>query len=265
MTIDVAVPRVTRFSIGRVLRDSFVIFGRNILLFGGAALVVCLLSLFAPEAAGSNPDGRTDWMAYCLTTVLDVTISGLTEAAIVFATFQCLRGHRASTGDVAHGMRSAVPIVLASTIYDLPRQAMSIIEMIFPGQDVLTGVVAVGAMILTIVWWVYVPAIAIEGTGVLASFRRSAQLTKGRRWAIAGVYVVFTIGLVGPSMLIAATTGWSPASALSADPLTPFGAVGFAFQALTTAFFAVLVTVAYFYLRLEKEGAGVEDIVRVFD
>jgi len=81
-TIDVALPRITRFSIGRVLRDSFVIFGRNILLFSGAALVVRLLTLLAPAAATvAAPDGGTNWMAF-LATGLEFVISGLTEGSM---------------------------------------------------------------------------------------------------------------------------------------------------------------------------------------
>jgi hypothetical protein len=52
---------------------------------------------------------------------------------------------------------------------------------------------------------------------------------------------------------------------LTAGPLTAFGAVGFALYALISSFYSVVVAVAYFYLRMEKEGAGVEDIVTVFD
>jgi len=106
--------------------------------------------------------------------------------------------------------------------------------------------------------------IAVEGKGVFASFGRSAQLTKGRRWAIVGVFVLFTISVVVPLVVIALTTGPST-DELTAGQLTLVGAAGFVFYALTTAFYTVLVTVAYFYLRIEKEESGVEDVVRVFD
>lgn len=268
MMIDAALPRVARFSIGRVLRDSFVVFFRNILLFGGVALVVRLLSLFAPVAASfPDPNGSMNWVAFCLARGLDLVISGLTEAAIVFAAFQCLRGHRAGAGDVAHGMRSAVPIILAGVIYGIPLYASDVIEAMFPGQDLLAGTLTLAAVavaiVLAVIWWVYAPVIAIEGKGVFASLGRSAQLTKGRRWAVVGVYVVVMIAVVVPLIVIGSTTSLS--GALTASPLTLSGAIGFVFYALTTAFYTVLVTVAYFHLRIEKEGGGVEDIVRVFD
>ena len=273
MTIDVALPRVTRFSIGRVLRDSFVIFGRNILLFGGffggVALVMRLLSLFAPVAASfPDPDGGTNWVAFGLTRGLDFVIGGLTEAAVVFATFQCLRGHRATISDVARGLRLAVPIILAGVVYSIPQIASELIEQAIPETawfvDLVTLVLSVGSFVLMVMWLVYVPAIAIEEKGVFASLGRSAQLTKGRRWAIVGVFVVVMIAVFVPLLAIVSTTDLS-IDALTASPLTLFGAIGHVFYALTTAFFAVLVTVAYFYLRIEKEGSGVEDVVSVFD
>jgi hypothetical protein len=269
MTIDVALPRATRFSIGRVLRDSFVIFGRNILLFGGVALVVRLLSLFSPVAdAVPAPDGSTNWVAFCLAKGLDTVISGLTEAAIVFAAFQCLRGRRAGAGDIVHGLRSVGPIILAGLIYGVPLYASDVIDAMLPGEDLLVRalnlVVVVGALVLIVIWWIYVPAIAIEGKGVLASFGRSAQLTKRRRWAIVGVIVLATIAVFVPLIAIMAAADASIDS-LTASPLTPIGAVGYVFYALTTAFYTVLMTVAYFHLRIEKEGDGVEDIVTVFD
>jgi hypothetical protein len=269
MTIDVALPRATRFSIGRVIRESVGIFGRNILLFGGVALIVRLLSLLEPVTASFPDSGSgTNWVAFCLTRGLDLVISGLTEAAIVFAAFQCLRGHRATAVDVAHGMRSALPIVLAGMIYGIPLYASDVIEAMFPGQGLIvatwTLIVTVGAMVVAVMWWVYVPVIAIEGKGMFASFGRSAQLTKGRRWAIVGVFVLFTVTVVVPLVVIVLMTDVST-DELTAGPLTLLGAIGYVFYALTTAFFTVLVTVAYFYLRVEKEGGGVEDIVTVFD
>src|SRR4029450_8687602 len=136
MTIDVALRRATRFSIGRVLRDSLVTFGRNILLFGGVALVVRLLSLLEPLAASfPDSDGGTNWVAFCLEKGLDVVISGLTEAALVFATFQCFRRPPAGAGDVAHGLRSAVPIILAGVVYGIPLYGSDVVDALLPGED----------------------------------------------------------------------------------------------------------------------------------
>ena len=267
MTIDVALPRAARFSIGRVLRDTFAVFGRNILLFGGVALVVRLLSLFVPASLAES-GGGTNWMAFGLANGLDIVISGVIEAAIVFATFQSLRGHRASAGDVAHGLRSVVPIILAGVIYGVPLYASDVIDARFPGDELqvsaLKLAVVVGALVLIVIWWIYVPAIAIEGKSVLASFGRSMQLTKRRRWAIVGVLVLATIAILVPLAVIMVATGASVA-ALTAGPFTLIGAAVYVFYALTTVFYTVLMTVVYFHLRIEKEGSGVEDIVGVFD
>jgi hypothetical protein len=269
MSTDVAPPRVTRFSIGRVFRDSFGIFGRNIIIFGIAAMAARLVVLLAPPIGDLFPAGWASWRATWIYAGLDLVASGLTEAAIVFATFQCLRGHRATVAHVALGLRSAVPMIVAGTIYSIPLHFTDLVELVFEGEGILTialslaGVVL--AILLTVMWLVYTAAIAIEGKSVFASFGRSAELTRGRRWTIFGLFILVTIVMIAPAVVIAIATDWSPADALAEGPATAGGAIGYMYYALATAFYAVLIAVAYYYLRVEKEGVSVEDIVRVFD
>ena len=47
--------------------------------------------------------------------------------------------------------------------------------------------------------------------------------------------------------------------------LSLIGIAVFIISALIGAFDGVLVTVSYYYLRVEKEGAVAEDLVQVFD
>ena len=54
-------------------------------------------------------------------------------------------------------------------------------------------------------------------------------------------------------------------SLASIQSLTPVGVVIFIAAALVTAFDGVLITVSYYHLRVEKEGAIAEDLVQVFD
>ena len=56
--------------------------------------------------------------------------------------------------------------------------------------------VIVPGIILLLMWWVYIPAIVVEGKGIIGAFGRSRELTRGRRWHILGLAVivlVFTI------------------------------------------------------------------------
>jgi hypothetical protein len=56
MTVDVALPRPTRFSIGRALGDSIRIFARNVIWLAPVACATRAVVLLAPEPA---EDGST--------------------------------------------------------------------------------------------------------------------------------------------------------------------------------------------------------------
>ena len=109
-------------------------------------------------------------------------------------------------------------------------------------------------------WWVYVPAIVVEGKGIIEAFGRSRELTRGRRWHILGLLIIFVILMfvVGfhrkMVVLIIASQGGLAASIID-----------YVFNALLTAFTAVLAAVGYYYLRAEKEGIDVNEIARIFD
>jgi hypothetical protein len=124
---------------------------------------------------------------------------------------------------------------------------------------ITVGSLLVMAIALTIVVlvWVFVPASVVERAGPIACFRRSLALTKGRRWPIFGIVLILLIANVAASAI-------TKLLILNGAPLG--GAV---LNILVALFFmalsAVLSAVGYFYLRAEKEGVAVEDVVKVFD
>jgi hypothetical protein len=120
-------------------------------------------------------------------------------------------------------------------------------------------------LFLFVIWWVCAPVLLVDGGGILAALRRSAHLTKGRRWKIFGLLMLFGIMMAVPIIAVVLIAGVSATEALSGDPSTPAAFAGLIIIGLTTALHAVLVTVSYYHLRAEKEGLGVEEAARVFD
>ena len=117
-------------------------------------------------------------------------------------------------------------------------------------------------------WWVAIPVAVIERPGAIASLQRSAELTRGRRWQVFGLIICFFLALIGALLLFAVLllavlflvpganqTLLDQASALATWLLS----------ALFMAVQAVLTAVSYYYLRVAKEGVGIEDIAAVFD
>jgi hypothetical protein len=115
----------------------------------------------------------------------------------------------------------------------------------------------VPGVILLVMWWVFVPAIVIEGAGITGCFGRSRELTRGRRWSVFGLILIAYVGnwavekltqLVAPVLGLAGSTILSVIVSLA-----------------TLAFFGVMTSVGYFYLRAEKEGIAIGDMAAVFD
>ena len=258
-----AEPGSVQFSIGRVIGDSFGVLARNIVSFGILSLLIGLIGLvfglvFADtsqlEAAQNDPAQfeaamqQFNWWGFALTILVIIVVYFLTQAAIIYGTFQDLRGQKAGVGDcIARGLSSVVPVAVGSILLSLGIMIGSIF-LIVPG------------IILALMWWVYVPAIVVEGKGIIEAFGRSRELTRGRRWHILGLVVIliilmFVVGFIAQMVvMIIASQGGLAGSIIE-----------YLFNALVTAYTAVLAAVAYYYLRGEKEGVDVNEIARVFD
>jgi hypothetical protein len=252
-----AEPGSVEFSIGRVIGDSFGVFARNFVSFSILALLIGLINLAyalinieaSIEAATT---GQPDLAGSAIRGVLGMLVGSLTQAAIIFGTFQDLRGQKAGVGEcIARGLTAMLPVIVASILFSLA-MVIGLFLLIVPG------------VIILLMWWVYVPAIVVEGKGIFGSFGRSAELTKGRRWRILGLLlVVFVIIIIVYTLIgVFSTLGLF---AFASDPLVGFIVVEYVLTALLAAFTAVLAAVSYYYLRAEKEGIDVNEIARVFD
>jgi len=249
-----------RFSIGNVLGTSFAVIGRNIVPFLLLAIVISIPSIIINRMVGVDPQVYQEqinqqqtlyFASYSspgswFSLLVSIVTSSLVTAALVYGTFQDLRGQRAAIGDlVGRGFSSLIPVVLAAIAYSL-LLIVGTILLVVPGVMLATAL------------WVYVPVIVVEKTGVGASFTRSRALTKGHRWAILGLYLIvlavvfaaqFVLTLVLHVSLAALAYHWA------AIPIQIFYLV----------FIAVMSAVGYNYLRAEKEGISVAEIAKVFD
>lgn len=250
-----AEPGTVQFSIGRVIGDSFGVYSRNFVGFTALALVIGLVSLlfqlfvFVPMMiSGSQDPTQMNWGLVFLGSVIPMVVNALTQATIIYGTFQDLRGQRASIGDcVSRGLGSIVPVIIGSILLAL-------------GVGIGFMLIIVPGLILLVMWWVYIPAIVVESKGIIEAFGRSRELTRGRRWHLLGLILI-----VGIAVLI---ISYAIGTALQ-DPTGQVSTVGsiiqYAVLAVLTAFNSVLVAVGYYYLRAEKEGTDVNAIASIFD
>jgi hypothetical protein len=137
----------------------------------------------------------------------------------------------------------------------------SIFSSLTSGGSAMVGFLAVLALTavfiyVVILFWVFIPAIVVERAGVIDCFKRSLALTKGRRWAILGVLAVVFVANLAVSLLIKLLVNIAPMASVLLDVLAMLF-----FMALS----AVLAAVGYTFLRAEKEGVAIDDVVTVFD
>src|SRR5207248_4850854 len=103
----------------------------------------------------------------------------------------------------------------------------------------------VPGVIAMIAWFVTAPACVVERLGPIASLGRSSVLTKGFRWKILGVLLIFEIAVLVPmflaSFVVARIAGPAAVALLE-----------YCFQMLGAALAAILAAVLYYELRAIK-------------
>jgi len=254
-----------RFTAGGLVARSFGAWWRNLLPF-----VLLSVIASAPMMAGSlwlfqgvfalrpgqppPPEVLADLpmraglfaLAWAAAVGLQVVFAG----ALTFATCADLSGRRPGIREMLRvGTRRGLPVVGVGFAMWLGIVA-GLLLLLAPG------------VMLACTWAAAIPAAVVERPGVLGALRRSAALTRGRRWqvlggflAILGLLWVITLAVQVASVALALPLGGGPLAALLASQLA---------NAVLAGLPAVAMAVAYHDLRLEKEGVDAEEIVRVF-
>jgi hypothetical protein len=163
-----------------------------------------------------------------------------------------LSGRRVSLAEaVATGLKAFLPVALIGILFALGF-GLGCLLFLVPGLMIATA------------WSVVVPVRVAENTGVLDAFSRSAQLTKGHRWPIFGLLLIFWIGVY---ILTFATRPLFGMSMLAQPGGWPVGYIVFAAieNGLAAVISATGIACIYYELRSIKEGLGPEQMAAVFD
>jgi hypothetical protein len=212
---------------------------------------------FQSSAVESLRNGSADPFAPIVrgTLFLPITLitNALLQAAIIHGTVNDLNGRRASLQDsLVTALRLLLPMIGIAILVGVI-MVLGFVAFLIPG------------VIAALAFAVSVPVEVVERHGVIASMGRSVELTKNHRWAILGLFVLFTIaslivGMVGGvfSAFVGNLTplGFERTSYLVVTPLA---------QSLVAMIGAAGVAAVYYELRSIKEGIGPEALAAVFD
>jgi len=135
-----------------------------------------------------------------------------------------------------------------------------------PGLKYASPLLVIPVVMLFMTWSMGTPVCVVERLGPFRSLGRSRELTKGHRWKILGLFFLTMI----PAVIIGAIVGAALGVILVLGPAGGFGpavtqTIGLAWNAMWTAFFAVIIVVTYHDLRVAKEGIDTEQIAAVFE
>jgi hypothetical protein len=236
----------SEFRIGKVFSKSLSIFFQNFFTFTIIAAVVALpMLLFAQTQPAAEPSLEDVAMIFAGVGVM-LFLSPLATAIILHAAFQHMRGRPVQLMEsVSGGLRRFIPLLGVMILYTLG-MSLGLLLLLIPG------------LILMVMWYVSVPACVVEGTGPVRSLGRSRELTKGYRWKIfALVIIVALFNVIGGNVVTLLAT--------SLGGLWGYFGATIIWQGIAGALGSVLIAVAYYYLRVAKEGVDVDQIASVFD
>ena len=250
-----------RLEVGHVLSKTFSAVRTDFVTYLGlATLLSCPMPLILYWVADAQRElqrqleqGRFDetidpfknFGLWILTSVAVLFFQGMVTSAIVHGVVGRLRGRPANLSEcLITGLRRMIPVLVVSA---------------------MIGVVAGFAMaccclglVLMTMWYVALPAVVHEKTGVFEALPRSAALTQGFRGPVFGVIVViYLLGNMplGTVALMVEVAGFSLVAVV----------VQWAAFLVYSVLNAVGSAVTYHELRSIKEGVDVDDVAAVFD
>jgi uncharacterized membrane protein len=250
----------TTFGIGNVLASGFRIWARNFVPF---MLITALI--YAPiliwgisSVQGEITPERFLSVATMLQYVGGLTflLNVLVSAALTYGVVMELQGQRASIGAcITTGLVRFFP-ALGTGLLSLLCIASGMILLIIPG------------LIIFCMLYVATQASVLERPGMLGALKRSRELTKGHKLEIFGL--TFLLGLLGFGVAMLCQAVALPHLSDEAyieetiRNLPKYMYMNLAQQMLLGSLGAVMASVAYYFLRAEKEGTSADELAAVF-
>ncbi|MGZ6018283.1 MAG: glycerophosphoryl diester phosphodiesterase membrane domain-containing protein [Phenylobacterium sp.] len=247
--------------IGRVIQELFAVLSRNLVTFGLLALILtgipsAILYGFEGTAVTSgDPTAllgpRLMWI------VLGGMVAGLfgviLQATIIYGTVSDLNDRKVSVADsLGAGLRAFLPLIGLAIVMGVAIAA-GMVLLIVPG------------IMLAIAWCVSAPSYVVEQTGVFGAISRSAELTRGNRWRIFGLFVLYIVvavivqavlNMVGRLIGFATIAGFPLLTLLVIMPLI---------QAVNALIASTGAAVLYVELRRLRDGVGPQGLAAIFD
>ena len=263
--MSVATDTAQNFDFGRVTSQIGGLIGRNFvpffvlaLLFSGLPSVILYfvqpMIIANPMSAGAASAGVL-WMV--VTVLITLLLAFVLQAALTRASIDDLSGKAVSISAALEvGLRCLFPLFALAIVVGLGVMVGALL-LVVPG------------IILAICWMVSSPVLVVEKTGVFQAMQRSLALTRGHRWALFGILVLYVVvvWIISVVVFLLASGGAAGGMPTLAAFRPSFGMsiVTAIIQSFEVLLSTVGIAAIYFELRRIKEGVGVADLASVFD
>lgn len=247
------------FDLGRMISRTFASIRDNWLVLLVAALIFVGLpstvSAVGQTFLWSNESTTTGGLFIALGSFLYLIGYLMLQGAAIKAVVDGLNGRKTGLGEaMGVGARAFFPLLGLGILASLGI-GFGLILLIVPG------------VILAVLWSVATPAVVVEKRGVFGSFQRSRELTRGNRWNVLGlmvIYIILTWILGAAIAAVSAATGGSFAAGSSANLWINL-LTGPVVNVMSGVVASAGVASLYYELRSVKEGVGPESLAAVFD
>jgi hypothetical protein len=237
---------VSEFSVGRTLQRATGVLLRNFLSFVSLSAIALLPLFLYLWYMLMRPSASAAAISIVIMILMIMALGSICQAIILYGAFQDLRGRPVNApASLRKGLARALPL-LGLSVMNGVATLIGFLLLVVPGLVVMS------------ILFASIPACVVEGRGPIKSWLRSAHLTKGYRWRLFGLALCLWV----LSQLVSKFLGYV---ALEAGGIFVSVAVICFWQALFAAYQATVVAVAYYELRLVKEGVDLNYIAAVFD
>lgn len=246
------------FDLGRVIGRTFSTIRANwVIYFAASALFVGIPSALTAFGQGSlvtREDSATATFSMLFGWVLSSIGTYVVQGMVVKATINGFNDKKTSFGSaLSAGFQVFLPLLGLSIVAGLAI-GLAYLLLIVPG------------VILTVMWSVAVPSVVVEKREIFNALQRSRDLTRGYRWHIFGLLVIYLVLAMIVGMLVGGVNLAASGAFSAGLPNVPLTMVTNALtNTLTTVVAAAGVAALYYELRMVKEGAGPEQLASVFD
>lgn len=244
------------FEIGSVIKETFAIIRAN----ASALAVVLAITTVGPAFLGllmPVPDAADPFAIFGPAYFAIVGVSILAFAFCQVAIMNIVKSH-------ANGEQlGAIPALTSDLGRLVP--VMLLYLLVILGISIGIVLLIVPGLILLTMWSVAIASLVIEKNGIIASFGRSRALTKGYRWPIFGLLLIYLVVLYGIVFGVGAFgLGLIDLSGTQQISLggTIFSAIS---NFLSIGISTVGTAVMFLQLRRAKEGGGTDELASVFE